>query len=114
MIEVIVLFAVLFLIWIIWQYLNARQFNQFQRELLNEIKPQLVDAIKLELEENRSELTPNSDAHIEATIHFWTAHKVRILQGALKYEIFDETWLEKPQNKRNAQHLLHVEQAFRV
>lgn len=114
MLEVISLLAVLTLITMLWLLLKAKQYNKFLRMLIDDIKPQLVEAIKIDLIAKQSELTPNNQAHIDATIYYWTCHKVRIFQGAYQFGILDDDWLSTPQNKRNVQHLMHVEQAFRV
>ena len=69
-----------------------------------------MSQIEQQLIAERSELTPNTDAHIQASQYFWGQYPSRVLQAALQREIIDETWLESTGNTRNCQHLFFVEQ----
>lgn len=113
--EVILLVVILALgafSWLVWQLLRAKKFTRFKQTLEQEIKPKVVAHIIEELNENRCEQFPNSQAHQEATIYFWCQYKSRILQAALEREIIDEKWLKATNNLRNSQHLFHVEKHF--
>jgi hypothetical protein len=114
MLYLIVLLAGLSLAALGWALVKARRYTKFCLYLTNEIKPLLIQHITEQLEASRCELLPNSAEHIKATHYYWTCHKIRILQGALHYEILNKEWLANKQNKRNAQHLLHVERAFQI
>lgn len=107
--EIIVVIAVLFLIWLIWQFIRAKRFTQFKRQIFRELKPKVIESIVVEMAETRDEQLPNSPAHQEATIHYWSASAGRILQAALKRDIIDEQWLKETGNLRNTQHLFHIE-----
>jgi hypothetical protein len=106
--------AVSSLIWLIWQLARARRFNQFKQQLNGAVKAQIIAAIAEELTASRSALTPNTDAHIQATQYFWTQYPIRILQAALVREIITETWLQNTGNWRNCQHLFFIEHQFKV
>ncbi|WDE01785.1 hypothetical protein SG35_006440 [Thalassomonas actiniarum] len=97
------------LAWLIYQLLRAKKFTRFKQTLEQEIKPKVVQHIIDELNETRSELFPNNEAHQQATIYYWCQYKSRILQAALNREIIDESWLKQSGNWRNSQHLFHVE-----
>jgi len=107
--EIIVLLALLSLLWLIWQLVKAKKFNRFKLQIEEELKAKVVASIKEELEETRSEIYPNNDSHIAATIYFWTQYKSRILHAALQREIIDQQWLKDSGNLRNAQHLFFIE-----
>lgn len=107
--EIIVIIAALFLIWLIWQLMRAKRFTQFKRQIIQELKPKVIENIITEMAETRDELLPNTPAHQEATIHYWSASVGRILQAALRREIIDEQWLKETGNLRNSQHLFHIE-----
>ncbi|WP_281556344.1 hypothetical protein [Thalassomonas sp. RHCl1] len=110
--EVILILAVIALgalAWLIYQLLRAKKFTRFKQTLEQEIKPKVVRHIINELNETRSELFPNNEAHQQATIYYWCQYKSRILQAALNREIIDENWLKQTGNWRNSQHLFHVE-----
>ncbi|MDT0603573.1 hypothetical protein [Thalassotalea castellviae] len=110
--EILVILAVGLLLWMAWQLYRAKQFTQFKQFIETELKPKIIEYLKNELIENRSELFPNSDCHIQATIDYWCRYKVRILQFALSKEIITKQWLIETGNTRNSQHLFHIEQSF--
>jgi hypothetical protein len=114
MAEIIILLAGLSLLWLGYNLYRAKQYNKFLSWLDQEIKPQLIIKLKEELELSRNDLTPNNDCHIQATIHYWTSHKVRILEGALSREIIPASWLGNKLNYRMAQHLRHRQNQFSV
>lgn len=107
--EIIVVIAVLFLAWLIWQLMRAKHFTQFKRLIVKELKPKVIESIIDEMVQTRSEQLPNSPSHQEATIRYWSASTGRILQAALMREIVDQQWLKETGNLRNSQHLFHVE-----
>jgi len=109
-VEVIVLIAGSALLWLCWQLLQAKKFTKFKQRIEQELKPQVINKIIEDLNEQRSELFPNNDCHTNATIFYWTQYKSRILKAALQQEIIDETWLKDTGNWRNSQHLFHIEQ----
>lgn len=107
--EIIVILAGCALLWLCWQLIRAKRFTKFKQRIEQELKPKVIENIINELNENRSELFPNTDTHQEATLYYWTQYKSRILQAALQREIIDETWLKETGNWRNCQHLFHIE-----
>lgn len=107
--DVIIIFAVAILLWLIWQLIKAKRFTRFKQLIEQELKPKVLVHISNELEETRCELLPNTESHIQATSLFWTQYKVRILQAALMREIIDEQWLKETGNWRNSQHLFFIE-----
>jgi len=109
-VEIILILALGSLLWLLWQVYRAKQFNKFKRTLIREIKPKVIADIEAELEQSRSELFPNNEAHQAATIYYWSQYPARILQAALFREIVDEKWLKDTGNWRNSQHLFHVGQ----
>jgi hypothetical protein len=111
-VDVIVLIAFSSIIWLCWQLYRAKQFNHFKKRIETEIKPQLVSHITQQLTDQRCDLFPNNDCHIEATLVYWTYSKARMLQKALIEEIIDEKWLKDTGNLRHCQHLFHIEQKF--
>jgi len=108
-IVVIAAIAVLFLAWLIWQLMRAKHFTQFKRQIEQELKPKVIASIIEEMAATRSDLLPNTLAHQEATIRYWSASAARVLQAALMREIIDEQWLKSTGNLRNSQHLFHIE-----
>jgi hypothetical protein len=112
--EVIVLLSLAFLLWMVWQLIKAKRFTQFKKRINDELKPQVINAIKNDLIANRNAEHPNNDAHIEASIFYWTQHSIRILQAALKYEVIDQSWLQDTGNLRNSQHLSHIEKQYKA
>ena len=110
--EIFAVIACAIIIFLLWQLYRAKQFTRFKQLIDKTIKPQLVAQITAELIENRSDLTPNTDCHIEAAIIFWTAAKGRILQAALEREIININWLKSTGNYKNCQHLFHIEQRY--
>lgn len=114
MAEVFATIAFFIIAFMVWQLYRAKQYNRFLRWLLAEVKPKLIERLTLELEQGRCDKFPNTDAHIEATILFYTQYKVRIFQAAYERELIGEEWLAVPANKRLAQHLMHKEQNFRL
>ena len=107
--EIIAVIAVLFLAWLIWQLMRAKHFTQFKRQIIQELKPKVITSIIDEMAQTRTEQLPNTPAHQEATITYWSASAGRILQAALMREIVNEQWLIETGNLRNSQHLFHVE-----
>jgi len=101
--------AIAVLLWMAWLLIKAKKFTRFKLLIEKELKPQVIEHLKLELVENRSDLIPNNDAHISATLFYWCQYKSRILQAALANEIIDEKWLKETGNLRNCQHLFHIE-----
>jgi len=106
--------SLLFLFWIIWQLIQAKKFTKFKNLLNSEFKDKVIIAITNDLNENRNAEYPNNQAHIEATIFYWTQYPIRILQAAIKYEIIDEKWLIETNNVRNSQHLSHIQRQFKA
>ena len=106
-------FAITFLAWILWSLYKAKRFNQFKLQLEKEIKPQVIAKLTEDLRASRSTKTPNNDAHINASIFYWSQYPVRILQAALNYKIIDQQWLHKTGNWRNSQHLFYVEKHYK-
>lgn len=107
--EIIIVFAVFILLFMVWQIIRAKRFTQFKRVLNTEIKPKVISHIVTELNESRSEVFPNNKVHCQATIDFWGQYPVRILQAALHRNIIDKAWLEKTGNMRNSQHLFFIQ-----
>ncbi|MGB1263157.1 MAG: hypothetical protein ACPG52_09625 [Cognaticolwellia sp.] len=107
--EIIVVIALGFLAWLIWQLMRAKHFTQFKRDIMQELKPKVISHIVDEMEQTRSEQLPNTQAHQEATITYWSASSARVLQAALVREIVDQQWLKETGNVRNSQHLFHIE-----
>jgi len=110
--EVLVVLASLVLIWMAWQLYRAKQFNRFKKLIELEIKPKVINEIKEELLATRSELFPNNDSHVDASIYYWCQYKSRILQKALASDVITEQWLRDTGNYRNCQHLFHIERQF--
>lgn len=108
-IVIIAVLAIIFLAWLVWQLMRAKHFTQFKRRITQELKPKVIEAIINDMVETRSEQMPNTTAHQEATIIYWTASTGRVLQAALMREIIDEKWLKSTGNFRNCQHLFHIE-----
>jgi len=104
--------AIIVLIWMFWQLYRAKQFTKFKTYLNNEIKNKVTEALKIELENSRSELTPNNETHIEAALLYWTQSPVRILQYALNRELITIETLKKEKKWRYCQHLFHVQKQF--
>lgn len=111
--EVLVIIAIGLLLWMVWQLYRAKQFTQFKQLIESELKPKIIDYLKTDLIDNRNELFPNTDCHIQASIQYWCQYKVRILQLALEKEIITQQWLKETGNMRNSQHLFHIEQQFK-
>ena len=114
MAEVIIVLAIAVLLFMSWQLYRARQYNRFLDWLKRDIEPQVVNSLMVELEQSRSALFPNNEAHQQATIYYYTYKKVRIFQAACAREIISKEWLQVPANQRLAQHLMHSEQAYRI
>ena len=72
----------------------------------------LIEAVKKELIEQRNEVFPNTDQHIDLSIKFWTASHARILQAAIERELITQDWITKTGNYRNCQHLFFIEKAY--
>lgn len=109
--EIIAVLSFSALFWLVWQLFQAKKHTRFKRYIDTEIKPAVINDIKQELLETRSDLFPNNEVHEEATLYYWTEYRVRILQRALKREILDELWLKRSGYLRQSQHLFYVEQA---
>ena len=101
--------AIFVLLWMAWLLFKAKKFTRFKSLIEAELKPKVIKHLKEELLANRSEVTPNSDAHIEAALLYWCQYKSRILQAALANELIDEQWLKSTGNFRNCQHLYYIE-----
>jgi len=110
--EFIALPALALLIWLAWQLYRAKRFTKFKHLLNSEIQAKVIIAITNDLIEHRSEQFPNNQAHIDATIFYWSQYPIRILQAALKYEIIDKQWLQNTNNVRNSQHLMHLQRQY--
>ncbi len=110
--DIFVVIAGSILLWMAWQLYRAKQFTQFKKLIEREIKPQIIEHLKVELAENRCETFPNSDCHIQASIAYWCQYKARILQCALTHDVINEQWLKDTGNYRNCQHLFHIERQF--
>ncbi len=108
--EVFIVIAVVILLWMSWQLYLAKQFSYFKSLIEQDINPQVIEHIKQALIDNRSEIFPNNDSHIQATIYYWCQYKARILSYALTHELITEQWLKETGNYRNCQHLFHIEQ----
>lgn len=108
--EVIAVLAAAALVWMSWQLYRAKQFNKFKQAINTELKPRVIAYLKQELVETRSELTPNTDAHIHASLYFWCQYPSRILQAAMRWQLLDEHWFEQTGYKRHCQHLFFIEQ----
>lgn len=108
--EIFAIAAAMLLLWMAWQLYRAKRFNQFKRQVMIEIKPLVALHVKKTLIENRSDLTPNTEAHIQASQYYWTQYASRTLQAALHWQLIDEQWLKQTGNIRNCQHLFYIEQ----
>ena len=97
------------LLWMAWLLFKAKQFTRFKVMIERDLKPKVIEKLTYELEYNRSDNTPNIQAHINATIFYWCEYKSRILQAALAHQIVDQQWLVKTGNLRNSQHLFFIE-----
>ncbi len=97
------------LVWLLWQLKRAKQFTNFKRWIKNELKPQVIEAITKNLLATQSELTPNNQCHVQATITYWCEYPVRIVQFALANELISTQWLKDTDNYRHCQHLYHIE-----
>ena len=109
-INIVFFFAIAVILWMAWLLVKAKRFTKFKQRIEEELKPKVIANILAELEENRSEVFPNNEAHQHATIYYWSQYKARILQAALQREIISTQWLKDTGNLRNSQHLFHVEQ----
>ena len=107
--EFVIVIALLILCWFSWQLYRAKQFNRFKTMINDELKIKVIDGIKNYLTENRSEIFPNNECHQQATIAYWCAYPVRILQWALAHELIDEQWLKERGYYRFSQHLMHIQ-----
>ncbi|WP_181901690.1 hypothetical protein [Thalassotalea euphylliae] len=108
--EILALAAAILLIWMAWQLYRAKSFNRFKREIMTSLKPKVLAHLEQRLIEERSELTPNNQAHIDASQFYWGQYPSRVLQAALHWQIIDDDWLVRTGNKRYSQHLFFVEQ----
>ncbi|MGJ8692837.1 MAG: hypothetical protein ACSHW0_10175 [Thalassotalea sp.] len=107
-----VVFSLLIILFFSWQLYRAKKFTKFKLFIDLEIKPQLVKQITAEFDELRSEVFPNSEIHIEASIAYWTVSRARILQAALEKEVISKDWLEETGNYRHCQHLFYIEKQY--
>ena len=110
--EFIVLPALALLVWLAWQLYRAKQFTKFKARLNTEIKDKVIAAIEEDLIASRNDQFQNKQAHIDATIFYYTQYPIRILQAAIKYEIIDKQWLQATNNVRNSQHLMHIQKQY--
>jgi hypothetical protein len=110
--QIIVILALASLLWLIWQLIKAKRFTCFKQKIEDELKDKVIESIKEELNNNRSETFPNNDCHQAATLFYWCQYKSRILHAALQREIITEQWLKDSGNLRNAQHLFYVERQY--
>lgn len=110
--EIVVVIAGVVLVWMAWQLYRAKQFNHFRKLVINELKPKVVEHIQSHLIETRSDIYPNSSAHIQAATTYWCQYSVRVLQYALEHEVINKQWLIETGNYRHCQHLFHVEKRF--
>jgi hypothetical protein len=101
--------AIAVLAWMAWLLFKAKQFTRFKLMIERELKPKVIAELTAELNQNKSNITPNNDAHIKATIFYWCEYTSRILQAAIAKGIIDEQWLINTGNLRNCQHLFHIE-----
>jgi hypothetical protein len=111
-IDILFVFAIAVILWMAWLLVKAKRFTKFKQRIEEELKPKVIANILAELEESRSEVFPNNEAHQQATIYYWSQYKARILQAALQREIISTQWLKDTGNLRNSQHLFHVEQEY--
>ena len=107
--EFFIIVAVLTITWFAWQLYRAKQFTRFKVLLNAELKTKVIESIKEELTESRSDIYPNNDCHQQATIDYWCRYPIRIAQAALAREIIDDAWLKETGNYRNCQHLFHIQ-----
>ncbi|MFD2164807.1 hypothetical protein ACFSJY_00880 [Thalassotalea euphylliae] len=107
--EILAVLALAFLGWLGWQLYRAKQFNQFKLMIQQELAPKVRAKLVIVLEESRSELTPNTEAHIEASQVFWTIHPARTIQAAFHFNVIDKSWLEETGNMRLCQHLMAID-----
>jgi hypothetical protein len=114
MIEFIALSALFCLAWMMWRLYQAKQYNRFVDWLNSEVRPQLVQCLNEEFEDNRNELFPNTPEHIQAALYYYQQYPVRIFEAAVAREIIPPVWLESKTNKRHAAHLLYVQGNVRI
>lgn len=112
--EFIITIAIASLCWLLLRLYQAKQYNRFIDWLNTEIKPKLVAQLETELIEKRSTLTPNNDAHIEATLYYYQQYPIRIFEAAFQREIILPTWLDNKQNKRFTSHLFASQSQYRI
>jgi maleate cis-trans isomerase len=106
--------AVAILFWMLWQLIRAKKFNQFKQFLFTQVKPQVIDAIEQMQIQQISEVTPNNDAHRQASQYYFTQYAVRIIQTALALNLMTEQQLKQSGCWRFYQHLLAVEQPYQL
>ena len=108
--EFFVAIALVVLSWMTWQLYRAKKFNRFKAIIYKQLKPLVIAQIKTNMENERSDVFPNSEAHELATIYYWCQYPSRILQVSLAWQLVDNDWLKKTGNVRNCQHLFFIEQ----
>ena len=114
MINIIVIFAFAFLIWLMWRLYQAKQYNKFIDWLNVDIQPKLLTQIAQELEDNRSVDFPNNEYHQQAAKYFYQQYPVRIFEAAVAREIINKDWFLNKQHKRHAAHLLFIQHPYRI
>lgn len=106
--------AIAILLWFSWQLFQAKRFTRFKKQVNEELKPKVIAHLRAQLEQERCEIYPNTDSHIEASIAYWSQYPVRIVQLAFAQKIIDQSWLEQTGNIRPCQHLYHVQHQFKA
>lgn len=110
----IILLAISALCWLCWQLLRAKQYNRFIRYINQQLKPLVAEHLIQQLEQQRCDLTPNNESHIQACLYYWQQYPVRTLQYAIKHELITMQQLQALGYQRALQHLLFVQQQWRV
>ncbi|MCH2055156.1 MAG: hypothetical protein MK214_00785 [Thalassotalea sp.] len=107
--ELFAIAAAMLIIWMCWQLYRARRYNQFKAMVQQDLKPRVVEHLTTKLQSERSDATPNTDAHIAASQYFYTQFPARTLQVAIEWEIVNEAWLKEHGYIRFCQHLFFVD-----
>ncbi len=114
MIEIIIGLAAFILLWMMWRLYQAKQYNRFIDWLNVDISPKLAQVLIAEMEQNRSELFPNTEDHIHAALMYYRQYPVRIFEAAVAREVIEQGWLIDKPHKRWAAHLLFIQAAYRL
>lgn len=112
--EAIVVLAAIILLWMMWRLYQAKKYNAFIDWLKIDIAPKVFADLNEKLSAQRSDQSPNTNEHIEATQLFYQQAPVRIFEYAITHNIIEPKWLENKSNKRHASHLLFVQSQFRT